>query len=381
METPNRLRVEISRHDELVMVGVRNGPSWWLRSAEEGGERRGAQDSLPPVLQPVLFAPERLLAAMWLEVAGLGNRAGRDVVIARAVPRETDPALTTLEFEFDSEYGTILKRTAYVGGVCTSSTEAINLLHGRVFSPEKFELTRSTATAIDNVDKKVATARSAADPALPTDCLVRRAKAASTVWLTGLPGAGKTTVAVEAERLLIQLGYPCCVLDEQRLRSGLSSDLGFAREDCREEARRVAEIALMMAGSGIVPIVAEVSPYAEDRFAARSIHERLGIDFHEIWVDTPREICARRLGRDGCRVEQLQDFSTSADVVSHLPYEPPKACELVIHGFAVHPRLTATRLVEAVVNRAPIRPESAYAAEPTGIGLRERLRFECRTTR
>jgi adenylyl-sulfate kinase len=116
----------------------------------------------------------------------------------------------------------------------------------------------------------------------------------ATVWLTGLPASGKSTVAAGLEERIAGLGQPAYLLDGDNLRHGLNADLGFAAEDRAENVRRVAEVARLFADSGTVAIASLISPYAADRLAARRIHEDSGIPFLEVFVNTPLHECERR---------------------------------------------------------------------------------------
>ncbi|MDO9484703.1 MAG: adenylyl-sulfate kinase, partial [Actinomycetota bacterium] len=112
------------------------------------------------------------------------------------------------------------------------------------------------------------------------------------LWLTGLPGSGKSTIADAAVRKLHALGVHTYVLDGDNVRTGLNKDLGFTPEDRAENVRRVAEVAKLMMDAGVVVLVALVSPYRSDRRSARDIFD--AGDFIEVYVDTPMEICAQR---------------------------------------------------------------------------------------
>lgn len=112
------------------------------------------------------------------------------------------------------------------------------------------------------------------------------------LWLTGLPGSGKSTIADAAVRKLHALGVHTYVLDGDNVRTGLNKDLGFTPEDRAENVRRVAEVAKLMMDAGVVVLVALVSPYRSDRRAARDIFD--DGDFIEVYVDTPVEVCAER---------------------------------------------------------------------------------------
>ena len=112
------------------------------------------------------------------------------------------------------------------------------------------------------------------------------------VWLTGLPGAGKSTIADALERTLHGLGLHTYVLDGDGVRTGLNKDLGFTPEDRAENVRRVAETAKLMADAGLIVIVSLVSPFRGDRRAAKALFAEG--DFLEVWVDTPAEVVVER---------------------------------------------------------------------------------------
>ncbi|MFC6010509.1 adenylyl-sulfate kinase [Nocardia lasii] len=153
-----------------------------------------------------------------------------------------------------------------------------------------------------------------------------RGHAGRTVWLTGLSGSGKSTVAVELERQLVAAGRPAYLLDGDNLRHGLNAGLGFSPADRDENVRRVAEVAALFADSGAVAIVSVISPFAAQRAAARATHRDL--PFHEVFVDTPLAECERRDAKGlyaRARAGQLPGF-TGIDS----PYERPERAELVI---------------------------------------------------
>lgn len=142
------------------------------------------------------------------------------------------------------------------------------------------------------------------------------------VWLTGLPASGKKTLAAELEARLFHAGYAVFAFDSGFMRSGLSSDLGFVREDRRENIRRAGELAAVMARAGLVVITAFIAPFAADRKAARATAE----NFHEVLLDVPAEICAAR-DTDGryvrARAGEIADFTGVS-----APYEAPEAPEV-----------------------------------------------------
>src|SRR5690606_24407675 len=114
------------------------------------------------------------------------------------------------------------------------------------------------------------------------------------VWLTGLSGSGKSTVAVAAERALVRAGRPAYVLDGDNLRHGLNADLGFSPEDRAENVRRVGHVARLLADAGVVVLVPVISPYRADRARVRALHDEAGLPFLEVFVDTPLELCEQR---------------------------------------------------------------------------------------
>lgn len=164
----------------------------------------------------------------------------------------------------------------------------------------------------------------------------------ATVWLTGLPGAGKTTVASAVEARLIDAGRAAYVLDGDNLRHGLCGDLGFSREDRATNVGRVGELAKLFADAGTVAIVALVSPYADCREQVRALHERAGLAFVEVYVNTPQEECARRDPKGlyaRARSGELRGMTGVDD-----PYERPRAPELELT-----PRLSVEGAAQAVL--------------------------------
>jgi bifunctional enzyme CysN/CysC len=153
-----------------------------------------------------------------------------------------------------------------------------------------------------------------------------RATKGMTVWLTGLSGSGKSTVAAELERRLVASGRPAYLLDGDNLRHGLNADLGFSAEDRAENVRRVGEVAKLLADAGVIAVVSLVSPYAADRNRARQAHSDASLPFLEIFVDTPLEVCEQRDPKGmyaKARAGEIQHFTGIDD-----PYEAPEAPHL-----------------------------------------------------
>jgi bifunctional enzyme CysN/CysC len=148
------------------------------------------------------------------------------------------------------------------------------------------------------------------------------------VWLTGLSGAGKSTIARLVEKELFRLQMHTYVLDGDNLRHGLNANLGFSPEDRAENIRRVAEVAKLMADAGTVVITSFISPYRADRARARAIALQAGAEFVEIFVDAPLAVCEERDPKglyQKARAGKLKGF-TGIDA----PYEPPEDPEIVV---------------------------------------------------
>ncbi|GGP01735.1 adenylyl-sulfate kinase [Nonomuraea glycinis] len=151
---------------------------------------------------------------------------------------------------------------------------------------------------------------------------------ARVLWLTGLPGAGKSTIADALERRLHAMGLHTYVLDGDNVRSGLNKDLGFTPGDRAENVRRVAELTRILLDAGLIVVVALVSPFRTDRAVAKSLFQPG--DFAEVWVNTPAEVCARRDPKGlyaKAKAGTLPNMTGLGQV-----YEPPEHPDLVVDG-------------------------------------------------
>jgi adenylylsulfate kinase len=149
---------------------------------------------------------------------------------------------------------------------------------------------------------------------------------ATTVWVTGLSGSGKSTCARAVERALVEQGFCAYVLDGDDLRSGLSSDLGFSADDRSENIRRIGEVARLFNEAGVIVLTAFISPYKKDRERARNMLPPGG--FIEVLVDCPLEECERRDVKGlyaKARAGDLPDFTGIG-----APYERPERPDLVL---------------------------------------------------
>ena len=150
----------------------------------------------------------------------------------------------------------------------------------------------------------------------------------ATIWLTGLSGSGKSTIATHVEQMLVASSRPAYILDGDNLRTGLNADLGFSDDDRRENIRRVGEVARLMADSGVVVLVPVISPFRVARDAVRSMHEAAQITFFEVFVDTPLEECERRDPKGMYQRARRGDITNFTGIDS--PYEAPLAADLIV---------------------------------------------------
>ena len=180
----------------------------------------------------------------------------------------------------------------------------------------------------------------------------------ATFWLTGLPASGKSTIAARLERRLVEAGRPAYLLDGDNVRHGLSGDLGFSPGDRRENIRRVAHVARLMADSGAVAIVSLVSPSAVDRALARELHEAARVPFIEVYVDTPVEVCAQRDPKGlyaRARAGEVRNFTGIS-----APYDAPENPEILVHGAEEDADAAAARLLVELEKHGPERGSPAF---------------------
>ncbi len=152
----------------------------------------------------------------------------------------------------------------------------------------------------------------------------------ATVWLTGLPSSGKSTIAVALEQALVDSGQAAYLIDGDNVRHGLSEDLGFEPGDRTEHLRRVGHVARLFADAGVVAVASLVSPEAADRRTARELHDAAGLRFVEVYVDTPVEVCEQRDPKGlyaKAREGRITGF-TGVDA----PYEEPEDPDVRIAG-------------------------------------------------
>ncbi len=147
-----------------------------------------------------------------------------------------------------------------------------------------------------------------------------------TLWMTGLSGSGKSTVAVALEQVLLQRGKHAYRLDGDNIRHGLNKNLGFSPEDRAENIRRIGEVSKLFADAGIITIASFISPYASDRDTVRKLHSDATIPYLEIFVDCSLEEAEKRDPKGlykKARAGEIKGF-TGIDA----PYEAPQKPEL-----------------------------------------------------
>ena len=150
----------------------------------------------------------------------------------------------------------------------------------------------------------------------------------ATIWFTGLPASGKSTLAVAVERALVEAGRVAYLLDGDNLRHGLSDDLGFSAGDRTENIRRVGHLTRLLADSGVVALAALVSPLKSDREIARSLNDAAKLPFIEVHVATPVDECARRDPKGLYARAKSGELKGLTGIDA--PYEAPEAPDLVV---------------------------------------------------
>jgi bifunctional enzyme CysN/CysC len=219
-------------------------------------------------------------------------------------------------------------------------THGDNLVGGGVISGAHY--TTSKAVKSENIfwnESEISAERRA----------LRNQHRGAVVWLTGLSGAGKSTIARALEKELFQLSMHTYVLDGDNLRHGLNANLGFAPEDRAENIRRVSEVAKLMADAGTVVITSFISPYRADRARARAIALQAGAEFVEIFVDAPLAVCEERDPKGlyrKARAGELKGF-TGIDA----PYESPEDPEIVVRTHEQTAAESVDRILEELLPR------------------------------
>ena len=230
----------------------------------------------------------------------------------------------------------------------TNSTVGAGMFVDRTTAVRALDPRRSAADAGSNV-------RDERNPTLiPGEA--RRSKlghSAFTLWLTGLPRAGKSSVARGLEKALFEAGCAAVVLDGERLRRGVNSDLGFSHRDRQENLRRGAELARLMNQQGLITIAAFVSPLEVHRQSAREV---IGADdFLEIYCDAPLQVCEDRDQEELYSRAREGELRNVTGIDS--PYEPPEGADLVLDTGLLAVEENVARVMEELIKRGFVFPD------------------------
>ncbi|MEW6052265.1 MAG: adenylyl-sulfate kinase [Nitrospirota bacterium] len=173
----------------------------------------------------------------------------------------------------------------------------------------------------------------------------------SLVWITGLPGSGKSTIAHELEHRLMQEGVRTFVLDGDNVRQGLCRDLGFSASDRKENLRRIGEVGKLFADAGILTIAAFASPYRADRLMVRRMFGEG--DYIEVYLKCRLEVCESRDPKGmyrKARCGEIQNFTGVSD-----PYEPPENPEILLETDTLSVGESVARILHFLQEKELIR--------------------------
>jgi len=173
-----------------------------------------------------------------------------------------------------------------------------------------------------------------------------------TLWMTGLSGSGKSTVAVALEQVLIQRGYHAYRLDGDNIRMGLNKNLGFSAEDRAENIRRIGEVAKLFADAGIITITSFISPYKADRDLVRKLHDDGKLDFIEVHVSCTLEEAEKRDPKGlykKARAGQIKGFTGIDD-----PFEAPDNPEVDLPTHELSIEESVVKLLDVLKQRGHI---------------------------
>lgn len=187
-----------------------------------------------------------------------------------------------------------------------------------------------------------------------TDRNAHYGHAGAVLWLTGLSGAGKSSLAMGLEHALTKLGYSCYVLDGDNVRRGLNANLGFSHEDRTENIRRVGEVASLFADAGLICIAAFISPYRADRARARGCCRQT---FHEIHVAADLATCEARDPKGlykEARAGKIQEFTGIS-----APYEAPQQAQYIVDSANETLAISVEKLTAYVLASLPLTRDAS----------------------
>ena len=220
---------------------------------------------------------------------------------------------------------------------------------GRFVIVDGFEVAGGGIIALDNYPRRSSDALQKSDNLYWTQGKVttelrarRNGYPGCVVWLTGLSGSGKSSIATELERELFNLGKNPYILDGDNVRHGLCSDLGFSPEDRKENIRRIGEVAKLFADAGLIVITAFISPYRSDRDFVRGILK--SGRFVEVYVNAPLEVCEERDPKGlyiKARANEIKEFTGIS-----APYEAPFKPEVELHTDKLTVNESVTKILD-----------------------------------
>jgi adenylylsulfate kinase len=179
----------------------------------------------------------------------------------------------------------------------------------------------------------------------------------ATVWLTGLSGSGKSSIAVAAEKALVENGHAAYVLDGDNIRHGLNKNLGFSPADRSENIRRIGEVAKLFTDAGLLVFTSFISPYRADRDAVRALFAPG--DFLEVFVSASVEVCESRDVKGLYRKARAGEIPEFTGVSA--PYEPPERPELVLDTARQTLEESVRALLAHLEGKGYLAPRSAGA--------------------
>ena len=184
----------------------------------------------------------------------------------------------------------------------------------------------------------------------PEDRILIKGHKPLAVWLSGLSGSGKSTIASLLEKRLHEKGFHTFLLDGDNTRSGLNSDLGFSDEDRKENLRRLSELSKLFTDAGIIVISAFISPFESDRKLARS---KIGHStFFEVFVDCPLEVCESRDPKGLYKKARLGEIPNFTGITS--AFEPPSSPDAHVRSDLLSVEESVAKLVEAILPRVEL---------------------------
>jgi adenylylsulfate kinase len=174
---------------------------------------------------------------------------------------------------------------------------------------------------------------------------------ASLIWFTGLSGSGKSTIAVQLEAQLHNLGYKTYLLDGDNIRAGLNKDLTFTAEGRVENIRRIGEVSKLLLDAGVIVLSAFISPFQADR---RQVKEIVGAqNYIEVFVDAPLEVCEQRDVKGLYKKARAGEVKNFTGIDS--PYEAPTNADIVLQTGALSVEESVGRLMEVVIPRISLK--------------------------